>query len=388
MSYNTRRSNPQQNVPQGSSAVGQRRPAVSNNFVPGGQLNTPQKQPLQQQQQQIRSPQQQGQQQSGINFRAQSQPQQQQGFHNQFGIPQQARTPVQVKQETPQPKTTSPPIQKSVFPGTNPPAPEAEGEQDKKKFWKIKGGKISKTEKVRRRNVRLSKILQPKNAIMILNELVKGCTYNVDELPVKVDSNQFRGTVLFDDQEFVGTGRTKSGAKNAAAEVALKHLVKNKQFLKKSENDEDQMEVDNEETEEQVMPWSHIASFAMYKLFCAWGEDPNIVTKIPGGGEGLGAPAINNAPREPKPARKMPDNPQTMNPMMLMNQMLPGSVWNEVGKHGNPPNVSFTYQVTVGDKHYCGTGSSKKAAKKLAAFAACHDVLKVNYPSDLWSPLY
>lgn len=53
----------------------------------------------------------------------------------------------------------------------------------------------------------------------------------------------------------------------------------------------------------------------------------------------------------------MPDNPHTMNPLMLMNQMLPGCVWEEVGKSGAPPNVLFTFQVTVGDK--CFTGSGK-----------------------------
>lgn len=55
--------------------------------------------------------------------------------------------------------------------------------------------------------MRLSKMLQPKNAVMILNELIKGCTYTVEELPVKVDQNQFRGVVLCEGQEFAGTGK-------------------------------------------------------------------------------------------------------------------------------------------------------------------------------------
>lgn len=61
-------------------------------------------------------------------------------------------------------------------------------------------------------------------------------------------------------------------------------------------------------------------------------------------------------PKEPKKAKKMPDNPHTMNPLMLMNQMLPGCVWEEVGKSGSPPNVLFTFQVTVGDKRFTGSG--------------------------------
>lgn len=75
-------------------------------------------------------------------------------------------------------------------------------------FLFLVSGKVNKAERNRRRNLRLSKILQPKNAVMILNELIKGCTYTVEELPVKVDQNQFRGVVVCDGQEFAGTGKS------------------------------------------------------------------------------------------------------------------------------------------------------------------------------------
>lgn len=44
---------------------------------------------------------------------------------------------------------------------------------------------------------------------MILNELVKGCSYNVEELPVKTDAAHFRSIVNFDGQEFAGTGKLR-----------------------------------------------------------------------------------------------------------------------------------------------------------------------------------
>lgn len=81
-------------------------------------------------------------------------------------------------------------------------------------------------------------------------------------------------------------GRTKNAAKNSAAETALKHLVKNKQLnsvIKKDKDGDEKMDItedENSQENSQVMPWSHIASFAMYKLFCTWGEDPNIVNKV------------------------------------------------------------------------------------------------------------
>ncbi|CAH1135582.1 unnamed protein product [Ceutorhynchus assimilis] len=262
-------------------------------------------------------------------------------------------------------------------------------ETPRKKFWpKGTANKISRAEKARRRNLKLSKILQPKNAVMILNELIKGCVYNVEEVPVKIDVNQFRGTVSFDGLEFAGTGKNKIAAKNSAAETALKHLVKNKKIgtLKKEEEEAEKMEI-GEEDGQQVMPWSHIASFAMFKLFSAWGEDPNTVKVQDQQGNLLTGPAAP-VPRDPKPAKKMPDHPETMNPLMLVHQMLPNAVWEEVGKTGNPPNIIFQMKVTIGNKSFSGTGSNKKMAKRMAAFTACHELLNVTYPSEVWMPLY
>lgn len=42
---------------------------------------------------------------------------------------------------------------------------------------------------------------------MILNELVKGCQYLMEEAAGKADGNQFRATVQFDGNEFIGTGK-------------------------------------------------------------------------------------------------------------------------------------------------------------------------------------
>lgn len=393
MSYNTRRSysSAPQNAQQ-SSAVGQRRP-IGSNFVSGGQLPNTQQQ------------QQRGAQQTGINFKNQQQSQQtyqQQSYSTQ--------PPVKQEPVKPTPPPTPAPIQNIVkvqqnipkkdvpIQGANPPAPEAmEGGEDdgtKKKFWFKNKGKISKAERVRRRNARLSKILQPKNAVMILNELVKGCQYSIDDSSLKVETNQFKASVQFDGHEFNGTGRTKVGAKNAAAEVALKYLIKTKQFKLKQEEDDgegadEKMEI--EETDNnQVLPWSHIASFAMYKLFTSWGEDPTTAIKqaqesqTPGqdGALSVGAPLKMDA----RPSRKMPDNPETVNPLMMMNQMLPHAEWEELPKVGTTPAV-FSFKVTVDGKSFTGTGSSKKVAKKMAAYAACHHVLNILYPADVWSPL-
>lgn len=66
---------------------------------------------------------------------------------------------------------------------------------------------VSKKEKIRRRNIRLSKMLQPKNAVMILNELIKNTNYAVEELPLKTDGNQFKASVSVESQEHIGYGK-------------------------------------------------------------------------------------------------------------------------------------------------------------------------------------
>lgn len=59
---------------------------------------------------------------------------------------------------------------------------------------------------------------------------------------------------------------------------------------------------------------------------------------------------------DPRPAKKMPDNPEKMNPLMLMNQMLPSAEWEDLGKTGNPPNMIFLFKVTIDGQTFSGSG--------------------------------
>ncbi|CAH0563376.1 unnamed protein product [Brassicogethes aeneus] len=386
MSYNTRRMN---NTPNNMAGIGQRRP-IQNNFTPGGQL-TPQKQP-------VVTPSQQ-QQQTGINFRNQNTPNpQQQQPKVQPQTPKiQPQTPKiqpqtpKIQPQTPQQQKTFPPPQQQqqqqpiAEPKVEPmsqtpaetPAAEGEGEITPKKFWAArKGIKISKKEKQRRRNMRLSKILQPKNAVMILNELVRSPTFTVNDVPEQAKPC-YKATVVIDGVEHVGMGNGKNQAKNSAAESAIKYLIKHKRIssMGSEEGGEEKMDVDeaNADGTEAPLPWQHVASFALFKLFTSWGED----TRVNVEGEKI----------EHRPSKVMPANPDKMQPLMLLNQMLPHAQFEEVGKTGAPPNVLFTFNCKVDEHVFQGSGSSKKVAKKMAAFAACHQILGVSYPPDVWSPL-
>lgn len=71
----------------------------------------------------------------------------------------------------------------------------------------------------------------------------------------------------------------KMQAKNNAAEAALRHFIKSKKIneVKPEDDGEEKMDVSEEDGAEAPLPWQHVASFAIFKLFSSWGEDPNIV---------------------------------------------------------------------------------------------------------------
>lgn len=60
---------------------------------------------------------------------------------------------------------------------------------------------------------------------------------------------------------------------------------------------------------------------------------------------------------EKKPAKKMPPEPEKMNPIMLLNQMMPHAEYVELSKAGNPPNIVFTYKCTVNNQSFIGRGN-------------------------------
>jgi hypothetical protein len=141
--------------------------------------------------------------------------------------PQQQKQPPpqqllpQAQQQKPPPQQQLPPQQQQLPPLISPPNESVKGEQmcdviedqnKRKPFWATKTGntgKISRKERQRRRNLRLSKILQPKNAVMILNELVKSATYTVSDLPLPSEMNQYTANVLVDGVSHIGHGKSQ-----------------------------------------------------------------------------------------------------------------------------------------------------------------------------------
>lgn len=181
-------------------------------------------------------------------------------------------------------------------------------------------------------------------------------------------------------------GKNKAAAKSAAAEVALKHLILTKlrnvsnklsantsttSTLAMSESSTTGMECDGDgdvsmssigeadsETglacpDDEDISWLPIASFAMYKLFSSW-DTAGILAEHQV--QDVRAPVTTGTPVAKRPAKELPANPHLMNPVMLLNQMKPGTTYEDVAKEGNSPYTVFTVRTTVDGHDFYGKG--------------------------------
>ncbi|KRT79582.1 hypothetical protein AMK59_6674, partial [Oryctes borbonicus] len=267
-------------------------------------------------------------------------------------------------------------------------------------FWMKRNGRINRAERAKRRNVRLRKLLQPKNALMIINELVGHVPFDVSETKTgNAFEDVYKAAVSIEGKDHVGYGKSKALAKTSAAEMAVRSMILNKLRITAqaapATTEEESKEVRMEVTEENQddVSWTHIASFAIHKLFSSWGDDGNMADMISRSNSYVslsesnvsnkdGASTIQAQP-EQKPAKKLPENAALMNPIMLLNQMHPNAKYEELGKSGTPPHIQFTIKCTVGNQSFIGTGPNKKAARKQATFEACKTLLGIEYPPDI-----
>lgn len=181
-----------------------------------------------------------------------------------------------------------------------------------------------------------------------------------------------------DGKTYVGQGLSKPLARQNAAENALKALLLEKmtaasmkaridaesdgqanssvEGIKEENADDTSMDT----SAEDEIPWSSVASFALYKLFLEWhNQGTSVPVPRPGLPATKGAKKDNpNAPKTPT-QKELPPNPTTIHPVMLLNQMKPGLTYVEINRVGNPPNTMFTLAVEVDEVEYSGTGTYK-----------------------------
>lgn len=124
----------------------------------------------------------------------------------------------------------------------------------------------------------------------------------------------------------------------------------------KEDSNEDSTIMDTNNSEDEI-PWSSLASFALYKLFLEWhNQGTSVPVPRPGLPATKGTKKDNlNAPKAPV-QKELPPNPVNIHPVMLLNQMKPGLTYAELSRVGNPPNTMFTLAVEIDGIEYSGTG--------------------------------
>lgn len=258
-----------------------------------------------------------------------------------------------------------------------------------KPHWPRRGPsfKVSKKIKRRRMNARLRRLLVPKNALMVLNELHPGVKFSVQEQKNALHQYFCTVQVEVEGKTYSGQGISRMLAKQTACENALKGLLLEKlakvdqeqqQQLQQPPADDIEMEDDKNTSggegdsimsdskprrsfPEDDVPWGSLASFALHKLFTEWQSQG---TEVP-------VAKMVNSPvtGAPAPMKKIPDDANKRHPVQLLNQLRPGCQYRET-REGNVPSLTFTISVNIDGVEYSGVGSTKKEAKKKCAQAA------------------
>ncbi|KAG8224513.1 hypothetical protein J437_LFUL004204 [Ladona fulva] len=252
--------------------------------------------------------------------------------------------------------------------------------------------KVPNKLKKKRQNARLKKILQPKNAAMVLHEIKPGVKYSFHEQYSKLSPHLIISSVEVDGKTYLGKGLSRAYAKMNAAETVLKSMLLQKLYktnystkVIESEEVKPKPEPETDGETEQMdttdgdddFPWSSLASFALYKLFSEWETQPS-ESVTPGAVEEIVTEAAS-----PKataaPMKKVPENPTERHPVMLLHQLRPGTQFEEIASQGPPGEVMFTMKVVIDDQTFTGVGKNKKEAKKEAAKAALAGAYEIKY---------
>lgn len=281
------------------------------------------------------------------------------------------------------------------------------------KKHKKAGFKVNKIQRRRRLNARLHRLLMPKNATMVLNELKEDDKIRFTVTPPANLASfpcVFVAQAHFFGKDYIGEGKSKMAAKQAAAENALRSYMMEKMQQEKEKKDTEPVTEDEEMPDtssdagdkaskkrkppaEEDFPWGPFASFALYKLFEEWQtlEEAGISPSEFRAQMGKFQPPFPfpfeqtfQRPGPPafvaNPTKKTPSiEGSEQNPVQVLNQMKPGLAYVEVSRvPSTDKTLLFTMRVEVDGQVYQGVGKNKREAKREAAKSALRKLLNVN----------
>ncbi|KAJ2938035.1 hypothetical protein O0L34_g14489 [Tuta absoluta] len=209
------------------------------------------------------------------------------------------------------------------------------GETTPRPHWmksKLQGvKKLSNKERRRRQNENLRRLLTPKNALMVLNEMLPNeqltNQFKVEPAAQNAFHNQyynqkqqhsFCADLTINGKAYKGYGENKLTARNVAAEQAIRDLIIQKMNKVLGSEGNGAMDINQlasasgEDSEEDPLPMIQLASFALHKLFSEWEYEghkvpqlkPSTASISEAGSEASGAAAAAGKPRAPVGPKK------------------------------------------------------------------------------------
>ncbi|KRK01237.1 uncharacterized protein Dyak_GE20559, isoform B [Drosophila yakuba] len=214
----------------------------------------------------------------------------------------------------------------------------------------------------------LLKVLIPKDALMILNEL-KGV--KIDMMNPKRDhQGQIVAHIVVNSIEYFATGSSVNSARIAAGEKALQDIFMAKmkaQLAKpegKSGSDADDLLV-------------KLPSYAIHKLLEQWkGEDIDVAALY---NEMQTRLQLAIEPKTLLSAKELPKSWKHLHPCVVLNRMRPKCVYNFLGSTGEAPNQTFSMGISVDDCEFEANGKSKKSARAKLAALVCNNLFGTDF---------
>ncbi|XP_045448151.1 uncharacterized protein LOC123656525 [Melitaea cinxia] len=254
--------------------------------------------------------------------------------------------------------------------------------------------KISNKERRRRQNETLRRLLTPKNALMVLNEIMPGeqvaSQFKVEPVVntgqfYQPNAHCFRADLTLHGQNYKGFGENKLMARNAAAEQAIRDLMLARMagLLRPADPPgASGAEGENEETDE-ALPMIQLASYALHKLFTEWECEGHKVPQLRPPSSSISetaseAGSVAGGAAKSK-VKSLPEAAARMHPCTLLTYMRPQLEYRELAASGAPPATLFTLAVDVDGRTYVGKAANKKEARKAAAKAACETIFNIQF---------
>ncbi|CAH0715203.1 unnamed protein product, partial [Brenthis ino] len=256
--------------------------------------------------------------------------------------------------------------------------------------------KISNKERRRRQNENLRRLLTPKNALMVLNEILPGeqlanqfkvqAVTNTGTQYYKPNLHSFCAELCVDGVNYKGFGENKLIARNNAAEQAIRDLMIKRMSRLFTDNNEGEggsgaagaAGGELGEGEESAVPMIQLASYALHKLFTEWEWDGHKVPQLRP--HSVSETGSESGSTKGKAAKEVPARAGAMHPCMLLAYLRPQLAYRELPAQGTAPqNMLFSMAVDVDGNTYVGTATKKKEARRLAAKAACEEIFKVTF---------